>query len=127
MTTSKERQAVENAKRGQRRQSEVNPQSSELPSGAMNDNLIALSVDMKRNIKKVIVHNAIAMAMQDFAAGDYGDIEDELFAQFSGEMLSPLEAQYQALLEGRTLKEITLQPVLPASCGEPITSSSSIS
>ncbi|MEH2384884.1 MAG: hypothetical protein V7K14_03630 [Nostoc sp.] len=126
MTTSKERQAVENAKRGQR-QAQADPQSPEQPTEGINDKIMSLSVDMKRNIKKVIVHNAIAMAMQDFAAGDYGDVEDELFAQFSGEMLSPLEAQYQALVEGRTLKEITLQPVLPASCGEPITSSSSTS
>lgn len=126
MTASKERQAVENAKKEQK-QAQSNPQSSELPSGVMSDNLMALSVDVKRTIKKVVIHNVIAMAMQDFAAGDYGDIEDELFAQFSGEMLSPLEAQYQALLEGRTLKEITLQPVLPASCGEQITSSSSTS
>jgi hypothetical protein len=99
----------------------TNPQSPEQPTEGINDKIMSLSVDMKRNIKKVIVHNAIAMAMQDFAAGDYGDIEEELFAQFSGEMLSPLEAKCQALLEGQTLK-----PALPPSFGEQTTSSSSI-
>lgn len=95
-------------------------QSPEQPTEGINDKIMSLSVDMKRNIKKVIVHNAIAMAMQDFAAGDYGDIEEELFAQFSGGMLSPLEAKCQALLEGQTLK-----PALPPSFGEQTTSYSS--
>jgi hypothetical protein len=102
----------------------ADPQSPEQPTAGINDKIMSLSVDMKRNIKKVIVHNAIAMAMQDFASGDYGDVEDELFAQFSSGMLSPLEAQYQALLEGQTLKETTLKPALPHS-GESTGTSSS--
>jgi hypothetical protein len=101
------------------------PQSPEVPSEMMNDNIMSLSVQLKQTIKKVVVHNAIAMAMEDFATGDYGDIEQELFSQFSGGISSTLETQYQGLMEGRTIKQMTLPPAPPASSGEQITSSSS--
>ncbi|MFN6460821.1 MAG: hypothetical protein RMZ41_003110 [Nostoc sp. DedVER02] len=54
-------------------------------------------------MKKVVASTSVMLLMQDYAAGDYG-ITPEVLAHFSGGMLSPLEAQHQALLEGRTLE-----------------------
>jgi hypothetical protein len=102
---AKEKQAVENARNGQPNdRQKVNPQPPQTGGSGIDDTIMSLSLDMKQTIKKVVVHNAIAMAMQDFAAGDYGQITPETFAHFAGGVLSPLEAQHQALLEGRTLE-----------------------
>lgn len=98
----------------------ADPQPPQTGGTGIDDTIMSLSVDMKQTIKKVVVHNATAMAMQDFAADDYGQINPETFAHFAGGVLSPLEAQHQALLEGQTLK-----PALPPSFGEQTISSSS--
>jgi len=119
---AKDRQSVENAKR--RRTQPANEQTSELPTGGMDDTIMSMSRGMKQTIKKVVVHNAIAMTMQDFAVGDYGDIDPAMFAHFSGGMLSPLEEKHQALLEGRVLTGAT-QPALLPSSGESTGTSSS--
>jgi len=95
-------------------------QSPEQPNGSVDDTIMSMSLDMKRTIKKVVVHNAIAMAMQDFALGDYGDVEPAMFTPFSGGMLSPLESRHQALLEGKVIT-----PALLPSSGESTGTSSS--
>ncbi len=93
------------------------PQAAEQVGGGMSDTLMSMSVSLKEGMKKVVVPTAIMLLMQDFADGDYGELTPEIFAQFSEGMLSPFEAQHQALLEGRVLSPT--QPLaLPASPGE---------
>lgn len=117
----RDKQAVDNAKR--KTKQPTPPQAAQQAGGGMSDTLMQMSVELKEAMKGVVVPTAVMLLMQDFAAGDYGEMTPEIFGQLSGGMIAPLEAQRQALLEGRVL---TAQPaLLPVSSGEQITSSSS--
>ncbi|QSJ14169.1 hypothetical protein JYQ62_19730 [Nostoc sp. UHCC 0702] len=74
-------------------------------------------------MKQVVVPQAFMMLMEDFAAGDYGDLTPAFSEALTRGMCAPLEARYAALLEGKPVQ----MPALPPSSGDLTGTSSSTS